>query len=157
MLILDLQWLIFAVLLTLVGGALSAFWLGRKIKGWPDLSDSGKTGLVVEQAPFGLLLLEEPHTCGYALHTLNGFSAWHRIGAACRRRPGPISSMQTAGRRAKERPLSAATNLLAPGAVVHDLCLWCSQEQSGLRRLQCRERTMIFVFQLTELAFPGGM
>jgi len=75
MLILDLQWLIFAVLLTLVGGALSAFWLGRKIKGWPDLSDSGKTGLVVEQAPFGLLLLEEPHTCRYALPTLNGFSA----------------------------------------------------------------------------------
>ncbi len=70
MLILDLQRLLFAFLLVLIAALWAVPWLERWLRrragGQLVLRGLGEMGSVLEQAPFGLLLLEGSFTCRYA-------------------------------------------------------------------------------------------
>ncbi len=70
MFILDLQWLIFVIVLILVLAMALAprveHHLGRRIAGQPDLPGLEEIAPLLEDAPFGLALLEGAHTFRYA-------------------------------------------------------------------------------------------
>ncbi len=70
MFILDLQWFIFVlVLILLLALGLAPQverQLWRRITGQPDLPGLGEMAPLLQQAPFGLMLLEGPHAYRYA-------------------------------------------------------------------------------------------
>ena len=69
MLLIDLQWLIFGILLLLVAAVSVAVWLARRRRrkgSWESLPGTEEVRPVLERAPFGALVLEDVRTCCYA-------------------------------------------------------------------------------------------
>lgn len=69
MLVLDLRWLLFALLVAAVVAVRLAPWLARRLRrgrAFLDRPDPDHLGAALEHAPFGLLLLDGPAACRYA-------------------------------------------------------------------------------------------
>jgi two-component system, OmpR family, phosphate regulon sensor histidine kinase PhoR len=68
MFVLDLRWLLFGLLTTLIVAGLLAAWLERRRPGWRGTPDPGgeQVWAVLEQAPVGLLLLDGSGAYRYA-------------------------------------------------------------------------------------------
>lgn len=69
MLVLDLRWLLFAALLVLAAATVTGFWIGRRLgsrENRPSVAGLREMIGRLEQAPFGVLFLEDSRTCRYA-------------------------------------------------------------------------------------------
>lgn len=69
MLLFDLRWLLFSLLLALIASLLLAIWIDRALlrrRQRETLPILGEVQSVLEHAPLGLLMLEEAHSCRYA-------------------------------------------------------------------------------------------